>query len=305
MKTAPHEEAPLTNPRSESSNRSGSSLPPLELALRAAQALDAPVVPARGKRPDALHGYRSASRDPVEIRRLFAAAGNRATGYGIAADGLVLLDEDRPGALAELEARIGRLPATMRVRSGGGGRHVYLRLPGHLDFELNFQAAKFPAGLEAKVGLGSGLIGPGSRYPNGECYREMVPPPIAEAPGALLELLKRRPVPSAVPPSLPPSLGSTRYGSAALRRHSARVAAAQPGERRRTLNGAAYALGQLAGAGLLEAVEAADVLSQAALAAAVPLPALEVRRTVAAALRDGLARPWAPRLRSEGAGLAC
>jgi hypothetical protein len=87
--------------------------------------------------------------------------------------------------------------------------------------------------------------------------------------------------------------GCSRYGLAALRRHSERVASAHEGTRRNTLNGSAFSLGQLVGSGHLRQ----DVVRARLRAAAssTGLPAAEIERTIKAGLRDGQQRPYYPR----------
>lgn len=88
----------------------------------------------------------------------------------------------------------------------------------------------------------------------------------------------------------------SRYGVAALRRHADRVARAPEGTRRNTLNGSAFALGQLVGSGHLRADVVESELRRAALETG--LPVVEIERTIAAGLRDGAAKPYYPIVRA-------
>ena len=88
-----------------------------------------------GKHPRTPDGVRAASADVKRIAtwRLDARA-NIAIATG-AESGLVVVDVDpRSGGdetLAALERRLGPLPATPRVDTGGGGWHIYVAHPGH------------------------------------------------------------------------------------------------------------------------------------------------------------------------------
>jgi len=76
---------------------------------------------------------------------------------------------------------------------------------------------------------------------------------------------------------------------AALRDETRLVAAAQPGTRNDTLNRAAFSLGQLVAAGLLQPLAAASTLASAAERAG--LPADEARRTIGSGLAAGARLP--------------
>lgn len=88
-----------------------------------------------GKHPKAEHGYKSASRDPGQIEEWWAKSPIYNVGIATGAvSGIFVLDID-PGhdgdkTLAALEREHGRLPDTVRVETGGGGRHFYFRHPG-------------------------------------------------------------------------------------------------------------------------------------------------------------------------------
>ena len=74
------------------------------------------------------------------------------------------------------------------------------------------------------------------------------------------------------------------------------VAAAQPGRRNATLNRAAFNLGQLVAAGLLDADQVREVLLAAALEAGNP--EAKARATIESGLAGGAAKP---RRRRDGA----
>jgi len=80
-----------------------------------------------------------------------------------------------------------QLQATI-VRTGGGGLHIYLRKPP--DFSIRKSLKEFP-GIDF-LSEGAYVIGAGSVV-NGNAYTFLTPPfMVAEAPGGLLNLIKRR-----------------------------------------------------------------------------------------------------------------
>ena len=88
-----------------------------------------------GKHPRTEHGFRDATKDPTEVRRIWGRTPRANIGIATGASGLVVLDIDPrnggDGALAGLEHHHGRLPDTCRALTGGGGVHyVYCRPEG-------------------------------------------------------------------------------------------------------------------------------------------------------------------------------
>jgi hypothetical protein len=79
------------------------------------------------------------------------------------------------------------------------------------------------------------------------------------------------------------------YADAALRDEFSKVTAAPVGARNHTLNAAAFSLGQLIGAGMLDPGVAASALLGAGLSTG--LDDAECRRTIASGLEAGIAQP--------------
>jgi hypothetical protein len=180
------------------------------------------------------------------------------------------------------------------VRTGGGGWHLLYA----------------PTGLGNRVGLlagvdwrGSGglIVAPPSQHVSGHRYA-WVRPLTATLP-TLPAGLRRRLAPPPTPrTTLPPAPADTGrgggYGRAALARERATVAAARPGRRNSTLNRAAFNLGQLVAAGLLNTDQVRAGLLAAALEAGNP--EAKARATIESGLAGGMARPRRHRPR-EGA----
>lgn len=135
-------------------------------------------------------------------------------------------------------------------------------------------------------------MAPPSQHASGARYA-WVRPLTATLPEVPAELRRRLAPPAATRTTLPPIPAPAGrrggYGRAALARERAAVAAAQPGCRNATLNRAAFNLGQLVAAGLLDADEVRGVLLAAALEAGHP--ERKARATIDSGVRGGMAKP--------------
>lgn len=136
-------------------------------------------------------GVYSATLDAERLIAALDAAGVREFNVGIAtgrASDLVVLDVDpRNGgveSLNRLEREIGPLPATYTVRTGGGGLHLYFRVPEDWTGEVRSIPDLLP-GLELK-GDGAYVIAPPSLHPSGRLYEILSDGDLAPAPLALL-----------------------------------------------------------------------------------------------------------------------
>lgn len=150
-----------------------------------------PLVP-RSKRPlIAWETYQHRLPLPGEVARWWARWPE--AGLGIvtgSVSGLIVLDVDPEkggrASLAALEAEHGRLPATVQVATGGGGRHWYFRHPG----------GRFACAVGLRPGLdlrgdGGYVVAPPSIHPSGRPYVTVAGTPAepAPAPGWLSALL--------------------------------------------------------------------------------------------------------------------
>jgi hypothetical protein len=139
------------------------------------------------------------------------------------------------------------------------------------------------------------IVAPPSQHATGQRYAWVRPltatPP--EVPAGLQRLLAPPPAErTTLPPAPTPAGRGGGYGRAALAREQAAVAAAQPGRRNATLNRAAFNLGQLVAAGLLDGDEMRAVLLATALAAGNP--EAKAKATIDSGLGGGAAKPrWA------------
>jgi hypothetical protein len=179
------------------------------------------------------------------------------------------------------------------ARSGSGGWHLLYA----------------PTGLGNRVGLLAGvdwrgrgglIVAPPSQHASGGRYTWVRPLTAAlpEVPAGLRRLLAPPPTTrTTLPPAAQPTRRdgrAERYAQAALAREAARVRAAPPGTCNHTLNRAAFNLGQLVAAGLLDPDQVRAVLLAAALAAPATGHADRARKakaTIASGLRGGAAKP--------------
>jgi hypothetical protein len=181
------------------------------------------------------------------------------------------------------------------ARSGGGGWHLL-----YAPTRLGNRVGLLP-GVDWR-GRGGLIVAPPSQHASGRRYRWVRPlaATLPDVPAGLRRLLAPPAAPRTTLPPAPTSTGhSAGYGPVALARERAAVATAPPGRRNATLNRAAFNLGQLVAAGLLDAEEVRAVLLAAALEAGNPQA--KARATIASGLAGGAAKP---RRRRAGEGAA-
>jgi hypothetical protein len=220
--------------------------------------------PDPGKHPRLADWPRLASTTPAEVRRWWRRwpAANVGLATGVRFD---VLDVDGPAGRVELRALVeaGAVPRGGPLARTGGGWHVLLAPTGHGN------RVGLRPGLDWR-GRGGLIVAPPSRHRSGQRYRWVQPltATLPEVPDGLRRLLAP---PRTARATLPPVSGPTgragAYARAALDREADQVATAQAGTCNHTLNRAAFSLGQLAAAGLLDADEIRVRLLAAALAA--------------------------------------
>jgi hypothetical protein len=255
-----------------------------------------------GKHPCLAGWPRAASTTPAEVRRWWQRWPQANVGLVTGAR-FDVLDLDGPEGVEALRGILGqRYPAEHSgpvARTGGSGWHLLYA----------------PTGLGNRVGLlpgvdwrghGGLVVAPPSVHASGRAYR-WVRPLAGELP-AVPDWLRARLAPPRVErtstaPPLPAASGRVeRYARAALDREAAAVRAAAPGTCNHTLNRAAFNLGQLVGARLLDAEQVAAVLLEAAMAAPATGHAdreRKARQTINSGLRAGQQQP-----RRRGRGVA-
>jgi Bifunctional DNA primase/polymerase, N-terminal len=198
-----------------------------------------------------------------------------------------------------------KIPRTLTVATPTGGQHLYFRMPEGVT--LRNTAGRLGPLIDTR-GAGGYVVAPGSVI-NGLAYRIVVDAPVAELPTWIADKLaapdhpagpgaqaanqvSRQAAESGAAPVQRPDRLSVAYTAAALRNEVERVHTAAPGTRNDTLNRAAYSLGRLVGAGLLDREEVSTQLQQAAHSAG--LPSREVAATTQSGLSAGIAHPRIP-----------
>lgn len=259
-----------------------------------------------GKRPLGrlvAHGLKQASVDPEQIQRWWKAEPTANIGLtsGTAFD---VLDVDGPEALDALRDAMpladdpaddpnvfGPMVASPR------GWHAYIAPTGRGN---TVNLGRLP-GVDWR-GAGGYVVAAGSVKSDGGswswiCGRDHpqygIDAPILPAPQWLLELLERRrgaaPVSASSGPPISRGDRDSAYAIAALEREIGRVAMAPAGTRNHALNAAAFALGQLVGAGMLDTRTVVEHLHVAAQRAG--LDDLEALATIRSGLAAGVAQP--------------
>lgn len=120
------------------------------------------------------NGYKSASNDPLRIKRWWAAYPEANVGV-VPPDDTIILDIDDAHAFATILLIAPELITAPRTRTGSGGYHLWARYPTHLKpLPLRARILK-QYSLDIK-GLGkSYVVAPPSLHPNGNMYRWEIP----------------------------------------------------------------------------------------------------------------------------------
>jgi hypothetical protein len=157
------------------------------------------VTPCKGKIPLTPHGCLDATTDLAQIEEWWTQwpDANIAIVTG-AKNGIFVVDidadKDGEGSIKKLEREHFALPPTVEVITGGGGRHLYFRLP---DFDeasaIKNSASKLAPGIDIR-GEGGYVIAPPSIHPDTKrAYRWSVDSAgeFADAPVWLIALIAR------------------------------------------------------------------------------------------------------------------
>lgn len=229
------------------------------------------------KRPVVAGGFKAATADPDEVRRLISRRGAALIGVPTGErSGLAVLDLDTVDeARAWWRAHHHRLPETRAHRTRSGGLHLLFAWPGG---RVLTTAGKLAPGVDTRGDGGYIIWWPAH---GGAVVRDMPLDALPPFPGWLLDLILPPRLVVQHPPAPPPVI-SDRYTAAALRRAIAAVATAAEGTRNDTLNSETHGLARLVG----PALTARDIaVSMLAAAAAAGLPPREAQLTVSSALR--------------------
>lgn len=145
-----------------------------------------------GKHPRTPHGFYDASADERQITEWWTRTPHANIGLVTGIDNdLLVLDVDPPHGgdktLAELEAKHGQLPDTMRANTGSGGQHIIFK---HVDGLTNCVGA-IGDGLDIRTQGGYIVVAP-SLHPSGKRYEWANALQAVDAPQWLIEEIKKR-----------------------------------------------------------------------------------------------------------------
>lgn len=250
------------------------------------------------KRPMISDWPNRATSDPKVIAAHWPPDAN--IGIGCMKSGLLVIDLDRHNPEADgvdaftalCEKRGFPWPSTFTVPTPGDGIHLYYWAPAARP--LGNSAGRLGPGIDTR-GPGAGnsggyVLGPGSAV-GGKPYTVTRDAPIEPLPDWIADLLDP-PRPAPKPIGRTPRIDD-RYLAAAVKGEIERVLAAVNGTRNDTLNTAAFNLGTIIGAGLLDAITAETALYAAA--DAIGLVAedgdRQTRATIASGLNSGTKNP--------------
>lgn len=153
-----------------------------------------PCVPGE-KKPLTDDGFLSATTDPRRIHAWWTKWPTANVGVPTGkVSGFFVVDEDRAGALEELEREHGPIPATWRVRTGRDGRHLYLKFND--DNPVRNSAGKIAQGIDVRGDGGYVMVPPSVTEGPYEVLDRL---PVAEPPAWLLEAATRQPSPTTAP----------------------------------------------------------------------------------------------------------
>lgn len=157
------------------------------------------------KVPATRHGKKDATSDAGQVSAWFTPDSNNNVGILTGErSGLIVVDvdvrNDGEAGFERLERTYGKLPDTMRCKTGGGGFHLYYRLPaGTTGIGDHTHVAGFE-GVDLKAD--GYVVAPPSLHPSGLPYAWESDAPIVDAPDWLIELARTgKRIKSAMPPS--------------------------------------------------------------------------------------------------------
>lgn len=146
------------------------------------------------KHPLTVNGVYAATTNVDTIRRWWSEAAIANVGVATG-NGVIVVDVDAKHnglqSLADLEAKHGVLPTTPTVKSGGGGKHYYFRIP--TGTVIGNRAGVAP-GIDVRSD-GGYVVAPPSLHASGQRYEWLVPmdTPLAELPAWLVTMLVQKP----------------------------------------------------------------------------------------------------------------
>jgi len=172
----------------------GFAVLPAHTAYGAKCSCQRPDCRSPGKHPKIADWVHRATSDPEQVSRRSRKWPEANLGVRTGIDGLIVVDIDPRnggnGSLEELQKEIGRLPDTVTVLTGGGGKHLYFQT----DFEVKSGSSILGAGIDIK-GKHGFVIAPPSHHASGKRYEWIHAPwdvPISPLPHSIQARLRSR-----------------------------------------------------------------------------------------------------------------
>ena len=275
-----------------------------------------PITPYRKKPPILDQWEARASTNPEQIHDWWRQA-PYAIGIATGPSGLIVIDLDAPkpgepipepwaargittgaGVLRALaRERSTTLTPTYTVRTPSGGWHLYYTTPPGTTLRNTQSTIGWKIDTRAHGGY---VLAPGNPLPphGYELVDDREP---AQLPTWLHQALTPTPAPGRSTPAVAATTNPHGYVAAALEGECHRVRTAPPGRHNAALCRAAYALGQLVGADLLDHHTAQAELTTAAhalISADCDCTPHEITRVITTSLTAGIANPRRTRPRS-------
>ena len=166
-----------------------------------------PVLPLKpgSKVPATRNGKNDASADTGQVASWFTSDTDRNVGIVTGERSrLIVVDidprNDGDAGFERLERTFGKLPDTMRAKTGGGGRHLYFSLPDGTAGLSDRPGVAGYDGVDLKAG--GYVVAAPSVHESGNAYTWESDTPIAPAPDWLIDLARGgKRIKSAAPPS--------------------------------------------------------------------------------------------------------
>lgn len=244
---------------------------------------------------DSCHGFLDATKDPDRITTWWTRWPRANIGIATGPSGLAVVDLDGPDGVAQWRGLIGARPTprTLTSRTPSGGAHLFYA--AHPTRPLRSTAGQIAESIDTR-GVGGYVVVPPSIRRDGS-YLGITAGDLAQLPTIpawVLDALETRAARTALrtPPARAASGASGRraaYVGSAVAGEVQRVLEAAAGGRNDALNRAAYRLGRLVGADVLDREAVIGALTLAAQT--VGLSGREAERTILSGLTAGIADP--------------